>query len=189
MPHRSGEYTGATVRESIVRTWGSLPQERQMPYPCDALLANPDDVLFRGITVAAPAAAVFRWLCQLKIAPYSYDWLDNWGHRSPRRLTPGADQLAVGQRVMRIFTLASFEPGRHLTIRLTRGSAGLFGDIAVTYSVSPKDETTSRLVAKLVIRHPSRLPGRCLRRLLPAGDLVMMRKQLRTLKALAERVH
>lgn len=174
----------------MVRTWGSLPEEREMPYPCDALLAKADDVLFRAITVAAPAAAVYRWLCQLKVAPYSYDWLDNWGRRSPRQLTPGTEQLALGQRVMRIFTLASFQTGRHLTIRLASpDSARWFGDIAVTYAVLPKDETTTRLVAKLVIRHPSRLPGRFLRRFLPAGDLVMMRKQLRTLKVLAERVH
>ena len=68
MPHRGGAYTGPIVRESMVRTWGSRPEEREMPYPCDALLAKADDVLFRAITVAAPAAAVYRWLCQLKVA-------------------------------------------------------------------------------------------------------------------------
>jgi hypothetical protein len=76
--------------------------------------------LFRGVTVRARAPVVFRWLCQLRVAPYSYDWLDNLGRRSPRTLTPGAERLELGQRVMGIFELVGFEPDRHLTLRLRK---------------------------------------------------------------------
>jgi len=170
-----------------VRTWGSLPAERAASYPCDVLLPDPDDVLFRAVTVEAPAAAVFRWLCQLKAAPYSYDWIDNRGRRSPRRLIAGVEQLAIGQPVMRIFRLASFETDRHLTLRLTDPAGGrLFGEIAGTYCVEPLGDQRSRLVVKLLVRHPARFPGTWLRRFLPAGDLIMMRRQLLTLKGLAE---
>ena len=170
-----------------MRTWGTLPAERRADYPCDALLPRPDDILFRGVTVEAEPAVVFRWLCQLKVAPYSYDWIDNRGRRSPRELTAGAEHLAAGQPVMTIFTLAGFEAERHLTLMLTdAGAVRWFGDIAVTYSVTPSAAARSRLVVKLLIRHAKRWPGTWIRPFLPAGDLLMMRKQLLTLKRLAE---
>jgi hypothetical protein len=129
---------------------------------------------------------VFRWLCQLKVAPYSYDWLDNFGRRSPRTLTPGAEQLALGQTVMRVFELVAFEPGRHLTVR-TRGFApGLFPLVAVSYVVAPAGPRETRLLAKLAFEVRPGPLGALARRLLEWGDLVMMRKQLLTLKALAE---
>jgi hypothetical protein len=169
---------------STSRTWGSTEEERNASYPCDQLMAEPDDVLWRAIDVAAPPPVVFRWLCQLRAAPYSYDWIDNFGRRSPRTLTPGLDQLEVDQKVMTIFRLVDFEPDRHLTIVLERGKRA-FGEIAVSYQVEPAPGG-SRLIVKMLVRRPTG-SARLFSRLLPAGDLVMMRKQLRTLKQLAER--
>ena len=66
-------------------TWGTTEDERAAAYPVDDVLPDAEQWLFRGIDVAAPAALTFRWLCQLRAAPYSYDWIDNWGgeaHRS-----------------------------------------------------------------------------------------------------------
>jgi hypothetical protein len=54
------------------------------------------------VTVHA-SPAVVRWLCQLRAAPYAYDWLDNWGKQSPRQLIPGLENLKLGQTVMTIF--------------------------------------------------------------------------------------
>ena len=171
---------------SQIRSWGSTEAERAETYPCDSLLADPDDVLYRAVTVAAPPQAVFRWLCQLRVAPYSYDWIDNFGRRSPRELVPGTDELAVGQRVMRIFRLAAWQPDRHLTVVLDNPvGCRVFGDLAVTYRVAAADGAT-RLVVKLRVRRPRGL-FRIVSPLLPSGDLIMMRKQLLTLKSLAER--
>lgn len=169
---------------TFLRTWGSTAAERARPQPCDALLPDPDDVAWRAITIAAPPATVFRWLCQLRVAPYSYDLLDNLGRRSPRTLTPGLENLEVGQRVATIFTLASYVRDEHLTI-VTRGNP-VFGDVAVTYAVSPYG-AGSRLLAKLLVRYPRTPLGRAMSTMLVAGDFVMMRKQLRTLRVLAER--
>jgi hypothetical protein len=169
---------------SVAYTWGATPAERAMPFPCDRYLAEPDDALYRAVGVAAPPATLFRWLCQLRAAPYSYDWIDNWGRQSPRTLTPGLERLAVGQRVITIFALVEFEPERHLTLLLRSGRA-VFGDIAGTYGVLASGAAGSRLIVKLLVRYPAGL-YRLTRCVLPWGDLVMMRRQLLTLKALAE---
>src|SRR6266849_9704744 len=104
---------------SAAAAWGSTAAERARPFPCDGLVAEPAEALFRAVDVAAPPAVVFRWLCQLRVAPYSYDWIDNFGRRSPRQLIPGLDDLAVGQRVMMLFEIVEFERDRHLTLRTT----------------------------------------------------------------------
>ena len=139
--------------------------------------------------VEAPAPRVFRWLCQLRVAPYSYDLLDNLGRRSPRELTPGLDELVVGQRFMTIFTLAAFERDKDVTLRIVPGGPrALFGDLAISYAALPDGGSRSRLVAKLRVGLPGdRLLVRLRRTLLAWGDLFMMRKQLLTLKALAEK--
>ena len=170
----------------IADTWGSTLAERSASYPCDAHLPGPHVELFRAVDVDARPEVVFRWLCQLRVAPYSYDWLDNMGRRSPRELTPGVDVLAPGQPVMRIFELVSFAPGEHLTIVLRdRVGVGVFGPIALTYQVVPRGADRARIVVKMRVAARGRV-GRVRAAILAWGDLVMMRKQLLTLRSLAE---
>lgn len=131
---------------------------------------------------------VFRWLCQLRVAPYSYDWIDNRGRASPPALTPGLDDLAVGQSVMEIFRLESFETPVHLTLSTPAGGRGegLFGPIRVTYWARPESDARVRLLVKLRLGPAHGVFSRVARTLLAWGDLVMMRRQLLNLKALAE---
>jgi hypothetical protein len=166
-----------------VESWGATPEERAAAYGCDALVHEPGRVLFRAVDVAAPAPLVFRWLCQIKVAPYSYDWIDNLGRRSPTALTPGVDELEVGQR-FNVFTLAAFEPDRSITLECDNLA---FGHVGLTYAANPAGADRSRLVAKVVIGRRWGAAGHAYSWLLAAGDLVMMRKQLLTFKALAER--
>ena len=169
---------------SFARTWGTTAEERGRSFPCDELLPDHSETLFRGVTVHAGAPIVFRWLCQLRVAPYSYDWLDNQGRRSPRTLTPGAERLEFGQRVMGIFDLVAFERDRHLTLRLRK--PGVFPPMAVSYAVEPSSPTECRLVVKLVVRERPGLRDRVGRVVFPWLDLFMMRRQLLNLKQLAE---
>ena len=177
---------------SFATTWGTDPDERRLPFPCDTLIPGADAQLFRGVTIEAAPDVVFRWLCQLRAAPYSYDWIDNGGRQSPRELTAGLEKLVIGQDFMRIFKLAAFEKDRHLTLRLKAKSsaAQTFGDIAVSYVLVPIGDDRStpgcRLLVKLIVKHTPGLYGRLMRTVLPWGDLIMMRRQLLNLKRLAE---
>ena len=171
---------------SLSTTWGTRPQERTIAYSCDKYVAQPRAAYYRGVTVNAPATVVFRWLCQLRVAPYSYDWLDNGGRRSPQQLTTGVDKLAVGQRVMTIFDLVEFAPDQQITLKLRSRSQRVFGELAVSYLVVPIGESRCRLLAKLVVQYPRGVYGQLLRIGLPWGDLIMMRRQLLNFKTLAE---
>jgi hypothetical protein len=165
-------------------TWGTTGMERAASFPVDRILPNAEQWMFRGVDVDAPAAVTYRWLCQLRAAPYSYDWIDNFGRQSPKDLTPGLEDVKVGQRCMSIFEIVDVEPGESITAE-AKGS--VFGVVAVTYRVVPVGDTRSRIVAKLGIVYPAGIPGALMHDMLPAGDLVMMRKQLRNLAALAAR--
>ena len=108
----------------------------------------------------APVETLFRWLCQLRVAPYSYDWLDNRGRRSPRTLTPGLEELEVGQRFMTIFRLAEFEPGRSITVV---HDGPLFGRVVGTYEVDlhrPATQPAVRAAARPLRARPRRRGAR-----------------------------
>ncbi len=191
---------------SISQTWGTEARERELSYPCDRFISQPEAAIYRGVTIDAPPRMVFRWLCQMRAAPYSYDWIDNGGRQSPQELTPGLDNLAIGQDVMRIFDLVDFERDKQLTLRLKPGSSAsrTFGDIAVSYVVAPSavapcapnqklegsaratDLESCRLLVKLIATYPKGTKGSFMRAFLPWGDLIMMRRQLLNLKRLAE---
>lgn len=66
-----------------------------------------------------------------------------------------------------------------------RSTRSTFGEVVATYRVVPIGVDRSRLVVELGAIPPRGMRGVLLRDVLPLGDLVMMRKQLRTLAALA----
>ena len=159
--------------------WGVTDAEVARRYPCDDVVQAPALQAWRGVTVRAPADRVWPWVAQIRLAPYSYDWIDNLGRQSPRELRdvpePRAGQrftTAVGGRPAG--RILSAEPGVQLT--------GTIMGTVMSYVLVPADDGTTRLLLKLVTtRRYAVTPLLCL------GDLVMARKQLCTLARLAER--
>ena len=158
---------------------GVTAAERDEVLPCNALVPHAGLVLDRGVDVRATAGTTWRWLCQLRAAPYSYDWIDNLGRRSPRSLTPGLDRLEAGQRVAAVFRLVSWAEGDHLTVAAPANPA--VGATAATWAVRATGTGDCRLLMRMVGDL-----GPVRSTLLAWGDLPMARKQLRTIAALAE---
>ncbi|NHO79860.1 SRPBCC family protein [Micromonospora sp. CMU55-4] len=157
--------------------WGVSDDETLGRYPCDDFVPAPTLQAWRGVSVDAPPAAVWQWVGQIRLAPYSYDWIDNLGRRSPQQLVdlpePVAGEpftTAGGRRRGRILAV---DPGRHLTASIM--------DAVLSYVLVPDGGNTTRLLLKVVMRtNPVIALGGCL------GDLVMARRQLLNLKRLAE---
>jgi hypothetical protein len=171
----------------IGTAWNVTPAERVASLPCDQLMSDAVR-LDRAITIAAPTSIVFGWLCQLRVAPYSYDLLDNTGRRSPRTRSQGLSDLAVGQPFVRIFgrihvfELAAFEIDEHITLQPPPGSAmARFGKVYNTYAVRPDGDGT-RLHVRVLFEGPKTVG-----QVWALVNLLMMRKQLLVLKGLAER--
>ncbi|HEY0934385.1 MAG TPA: hypothetical protein VGD91_11650 [Trebonia sp.] len=158
--------------------WGVSSSETTRHYPCDDFVSDPVLQAWRGVTVAAPAAAVWPWVAQVRLAPYSYDWIDNRGRRSPRELAglpeprAGENFTAVGGRALG--RMVSVEPGRQLT--------GVILGAWMSYVLLPQPGDTTRLLLKVVLRGQ-----RWIAPAVSVGDLIMARRQLQNFKQLAER--
>jgi hypothetical protein len=158
--------------------WGVTDDEVARPYPCDEWVAAPTMQAWRGVTVDTSADRLWPWVTQVRLAPYSYDWIDNLGRRSPRTLVhvnkpvPGeAFTRAGGIRLGRIL---SVEAPHHLT--------GRIAGAVISYVLEPHpDDGHTRLLMKIVTD-----VNRPMAALLSLGDLVMARRQLLNFKALAE---
>ncbi|WP_370250567.1 hypothetical protein [Nocardioides sp.] len=175
-----------TPRSGVPWVWGARREECG-PRRADELVrpGRTPRAMVRAVDVAAPVAVVWRWLGQLAVAPYSYDWIDNLGRRSPRTLTPGCEEIVVGQRMAIVFTVTHVEehPDGARSWSGVTGPRGqsVAGRTGVTYAVLPgASDARSRLVCRMVTDAPAPVAHA-----LAWGDLVMMRKQLLTLAALA----
>lgn len=167
----------ASLRLMLGERWGVTDAEVARHYPCDDIVASPALAVWRGVTVDSSPEQVWLWLRQLQLAPYSYDWVDNLGRRSPRELRPVGDpqpgerMSCVGGRID-IGWVLSTVPGEHLT--------GTILGAVMSYVLVPEG-TSTRLLLKIVLKR-----GGLRGRLLALGDWPMARRQLLNYKCLAE---
>ncbi|HCY84007.1 MAG TPA: hypothetical protein DHV36_02610 [Desulfobacteraceae bacterium] len=174
---------------SSYENWGVTTEEREIKFPCDRFVQRFSDAWYRGISICAGPDTVFKWLCQMRVAPYSYDWIDNFGRKSPQALIPGLDHLEIGQPIMTIFELIDFEPGGFLTISLNPRLRKIFcTNTVITYLIVRQDERNCRLLVKIHVNSPKGLSGKLLSSFLCFGDWVMMRRQLLNFKKLCEQM-
>lgn len=166
-----------------------LPGEVSLSFPCDADVNTFDGTYFRGITIHAEPIVIFQWLTQMRVAPYSYDWINNLGRTSPRHILKDPPDLQIGQTMMHIFDVVQFNIPYDLTLRVKSRSFGqfLFGDILLSYRIIPVSNTASRLLVKINRKFNCGPLGFFMRYFLPWTNLIMHRKQLMLFKELSEK--
>lgn len=156
--------------------WGVSDAEVARRYPCDDVVTDPVLEAWRGVTVATTADRLWPWVAQVRLAPYSYDWVDNLGRRSPQELR-GLPEPVVGEP----FTTAAARPvGRILSVVPGEQLTGRIAGAVMSY-VLVADGDRTRLLMKIVMAR-----GRLVAPVVSLGDLVMARRQLLTFRRLAE---
>jgi hypothetical protein len=175
-------------------TWGATPEEAARELPGDDLLADPDIISTRAVTIDAPPAAVWPWLVQMgsgRGGAYTYDWIENLfglGIHSADEILPQFQDLKLGDELplgpgrptMRVEV---FEPERALSFRFEDHNW------VWTFALVPADGRT-RLLSRNRIATPhasalTRLVGLLV---MEPGSLVMERKMLLGIKERAQRL-
>jgi hypothetical protein len=182
---------GGRIRNmSIFTNWGSTHEDRNKQFTCDTILKKSNDAYFRAVDINAPADLVFQWICQMKVAPYSYDRLDNGGKQSPQHLTPSIGQLKIGDKMMTIFHVGHFIPYKEVTLIMDIPPdqyAKWYVPTVITYKIYAKGKNRSRVVVKYIADWPKTIRGHAERLFIIIADFIMMRRQLLNYKKLAER--
>ena len=160
--------------------WGVTQAEIDRPFPCDDLVPRPGFQAWRGVTAHAAPDHVWPWVAQIRLAPYSYDWIDNLGRRSPQELR-ALPEPVVGEPFTSALGGRRF--GRIETVNVGQQLTGTIMGAVMSYVLLPVEEGLhTRLLLKVVAPR-----GGGIAPLLSVGDLIMARRQLLNLAGLAER--
>ncbi|MFG1798185.1 SRPBCC family protein [Nocardia sp. NPDC049149] len=173
--------------------WGATTDEVARIMPGDELLADPDIVATRAITIDAETTAIWPWLVQLgpgRGGAYTYDWIENLlglNMHSADKILPEFQNLTVGDtfelgKSGPRLRVATIEPEHALVFVSTDGHW------VWAFGLYPGTEGT-RLVSRNRITLPdSGLPTRLFNRLImEPGSWIMERKMLIGIQQRAER--
>ena len=73
--------------------------------------------LIRAIHIDASPQDIFLWLKQLRVAPYSYDFIDNLRRKSPGFLIENLPPLKINTHFLLAFHISEFEEGSFIVCR------------------------------------------------------------------------
>jgi hypothetical protein len=130
--------------------WGATPEEVTRAMPGDDIQPRPIFNATRAITINARPEQVWPWLVQIgykRAGWYGYDWVDNAGIASAKRIVPEWQHVRVGDKVPIWeginFTVTAFEPNRYLVWRSASGRDSM------VLALYPIDGTHTRLVWRI----------------------------------------
>jgi hypothetical protein len=179
--------------------WGATVRETEGPLFGDHLIANPDLIATRAITVRATADLVWPWIVQLgqgRGGFYSYDSLENLlgcDIHSADRIVSDWQDMAVGDEVKLYpdgpLDVAAVEPGRALALRggVRMGNVEPPYDFTWAFVLGEQPDRTTRLLVRERYAY-AKWWAPLLVEPAVAASFVMSQKMLRGVRDRAERV-
>ncbi len=147
------------IRPSQLR-WGATTDEMKRSMPGDDLVANPNFVATRAITIRGRPEDIWPWIAQMgfdRAGYYGYDLIENIGSktgiRSSKSIVPDLQHPKTGD-VLPIskvahLTFGQIEPSQFLIWQ----SEAVPHDGAFTWALYPFDESHTRLVSRIRLRY------------------------------------
>jgi hypothetical protein len=175
------------------RQWGATAGEASQALPGDDLLADPETLTTRAITIQAPARLIWPWLVQLgpgRGGAYTYDWIENLlglDMHSADETLPQYQDLKVGdaQHLSRngpVLRVAVLEPEHALVLRSDDGNW------IWAFALYPEGEGTRLVSRNRIAASASPIARAATTYLMEPGSLIMERKMLIGIKQRAERL-
>lgn len=156
----------------------------------DILGTKPRELL-RHIEIQACASNVFIWLKQLRIAPYSYDLLDNRGRKSPGFIIENLPQLKNNTHFLLAFHIFMFEENKFIAGRfcepINPPVNRYVKEMFLEYRIQ-EIGTNTRLWCKVKGWYNNDIASKGFYWVFSIVNLIMTSRQLRNIKKLSERL-
>jgi len=145
--------------------------------------------LLRCIEISAGASDIFVWLKQLRIAPYSYDFIDNRCRKSPNYLIENLPPLQVNTHCLLAFHIFEFEEDSFIVCRFCEPinppvnlyMKGLFFEYRIV-----EQGTKTKLWCKIKGYFNTDISSKGFFFIFSVVNKIMMTRQLKNLKKLSE---
>lgn len=159
----------------------------------DSLPVIPDSEcreLLRCVEINASSENIFVWLKQLRIAPYSYDFIDNRFKKSPAFIIDNLPRLKVYTHFLLVFNILEFNENSFIIARFCEPinpPVNLYmKDMYIEYRIV-EDASNSKLWCKIKGYFNANISSRGFYFIFSLANKIMMSRQLKNIKKLSER--
>ena len=166
--------------------WGATDDEVARPMPGDEVIPEASSTT-RAITIRARPEQIWPWLVQIgfgRAGWYSYDWIDNDGHRSADEILAEHQHLAVGDQILMVPGMGprvrAIDEPRFLLCGDAEGGTWCLG-------LYPDGEHRTRLVSRWRVDWPLTPASAFWILLSDPGAFIMERRMLLGIRERAER--
>jgi hypothetical protein len=145
--------------------------------------------LLRHIEIRAGSSDVYTWLKQLRIAPYSYDFLDNRGIKSPVYIIENLPPIKINAHFLLAFHIFGFEENKFIAGRfclpIIPPVNRYIKEMFIEYRIQELG-TQVLLWCKIKGWFNNNIASKGFFRIFSLVNLIMTRRQLRKIKKLSE---